>query len=86
MTKDEQGEVCDVFVPPHLTEESHLRNVLGAPMDLEDSQKHDHFCRQRYQQWEAYTYCPDCDLIKKVRKEEQEIREHLVREYEARLT
>lgn len=73
-TENNQGEVCDAFVPPHLNDESNLRDTIGAPMDQKD--KHDPLCRQKYQEWESYhTYCPDCDLIQKVRKDEDKMKE-----------
>lgn len=78
MTTDDQGEVCDAYVPPHLFDEKHLRNVIGAPVDQDQGRKHDPLCRQRYQQWENYSgYCPDCDLIGKVRKQEQQMKEYI---------
>lgn len=75
---DEQGEVCDAFVPPHLNDQTHLRNVIGAPIDASNAPKHDPLCRQRYQEWEPLQgYCPDCDLINKVKTREQQMKEHV---------
>lgn len=76
MTTDDQGEVCDAYVPPNLYDEIHLRNVIGSPVDQDP--KHDPLCRQKYQQWENYSgYCPDCDLINKVKKREQQMKEYI---------
>jgi len=68
----DEGEVCDAYVPAQLQDESLLRRSLGAPVGKEE---HDPLCRQKYQEWENYSgYCPDCDLIGKVRKDEKEKR------------
>ena len=78
MADDTQGEVCDAFVPPHLNYEETLRDVIGAPIDSSNSSKHDPLCRQRYQQWEYLEgFCPDCDLINKVKEREQQMKEQV---------
>ena len=35
MNPDEQGEVCDAFVPPHLRDESVLAEAIGDPIGEE---------------------------------------------------
>jgi hypothetical protein len=61
----DHGEVCDAYVPPHLQDSEVLRQVIGSPMEQHE-ETHDPLCRQKYQEWESYGFCPDCDLINKV--------------------
>jgi hypothetical protein len=78
MADDIQGEVCDAFVPPHLNYEETLRDVIGAPVDASTTPKHDPLCRQKYHEWEPLEgFCPDCDLINKVKKREQQMKEYI---------
>ena len=67
MTTDNSkyGEVCDAYVPGDLQDSEVLRQAVGSPMEYEEK-SHDPLCRHKYQEWEIYGFCPDCDLIQKV--------------------